>query len=50
MGEPPEIAEALIKRQEAFGLSQISLSGRSDMASAPADPLRFCREVIPLLD
>ncbi len=50
VGEPPEIAEALIERQEAFGLSQISLSGRSDIASAPADPLRFCREVIPLLD
>jgi alkanesulfonate monooxygenase SsuD/methylene tetrahydromethanopterin reductase-like flavin-dependent oxidoreductase (luciferase family) len=50
VGEPREIADALIERQEVFGLSQISLSGGSDMASAPADPLRFCREVVPLLN
>jgi alkanesulfonate monooxygenase SsuD/methylene tetrahydromethanopterin reductase-like flavin-dependent oxidoreductase (luciferase family) len=49
VGEPPEIADTLISRRETFGLSQISLSDRSDMASAPADPLRFCREVIQLL-
>jgi alkanesulfonate monooxygenase SsuD/methylene tetrahydromethanopterin reductase-like flavin-dependent oxidoreductase (luciferase family) len=50
VGEPAEIAGALVERQEAFGLSQISLSDRSGIAGVPADPLRFCREVMPLLN
>ena len=50
VGEPAEIADALVERHEAFGLAQISLSDRSGIAGASADPLRFCREVIPLLN
>jgi hypothetical protein len=42
--------EALAERREAYGLQRISLSEESGIAAAPPDPLRFCREVLPLLD
>jgi alkanesulfonate monooxygenase SsuD/methylene tetrahydromethanopterin reductase-like flavin-dependent oxidoreductase (luciferase family) len=49
MGEPRQMAEALIERQEVYGLDRISLTGDTGISGAPADPLRFCREVLPLL-
>ena len=45
-----QMAEALLERREAYGLERISLSGAPGIRSAPADPVRFCREVLPLLD
>ena len=49
LGSPAQMAEALAERHEAYGLERISLSEESGIAAAPADPLRFCREVLPLL-
>jgi alkanesulfonate monooxygenase SsuD/methylene tetrahydromethanopterin reductase-like flavin-dependent oxidoreductase (luciferase family) len=49
LGEPAQMAEALLERKQAFGLDRISLTGDGGIATAPADPLRFCREVLPLL-
>jgi alkanesulfonate monooxygenase SsuD/methylene tetrahydromethanopterin reductase-like flavin-dependent oxidoreductase (luciferase family) len=49
LGEPGQIAEKLEERAERFGLSRISIGERDDVASAPPDPLRLCREVVPLL-
>jgi alkanesulfonate monooxygenase SsuD/methylene tetrahydromethanopterin reductase-like flavin-dependent oxidoreductase (luciferase family) len=49
-GSPAQMAEALAERREAYGLQRISLSEESGIAAAPPDPLRFCREVLPLLD
>ena len=49
LGEPTQIAEALKERRERFGLSRISIGERADVAAAPPDPLRLCREVLPLL-
>ena len=43
------MAEALAERQEAYGLERISLSKETGIAAAPPDLLRFCREVLPLL-
>jgi alkanesulfonate monooxygenase SsuD/methylene tetrahydromethanopterin reductase-like flavin-dependent oxidoreductase (luciferase family) len=50
LGSPSQMAEALLERRERYGLERISLSGEGGIRSAPADPLRFCREVLPLLD
>jgi alkanesulfonate monooxygenase SsuD/methylene tetrahydromethanopterin reductase-like flavin-dependent oxidoreductase (luciferase family) len=49
LGSPGQMAEALAERREAYGLERISLSEEGGIASAPHDPLRFCREVLPLL-
>ena len=49
-GSPAQMAEALAERREAYGLQRISLSEESGIAAAPPDPVRFCREVLPLLD
>jgi alkanesulfonate monooxygenase SsuD/methylene tetrahydromethanopterin reductase-like flavin-dependent oxidoreductase (luciferase family) len=49
LGSPAQMAEALAERRAAYGLERISLSEESGIAAAPADPLRFCREVLPLL-
>jgi len=49
-GSPAQMAEALAERREAYGLQRISLSEESGIAAAPPDPLRFCGEVLPLLD
>jgi len=43
------MAEALAERREAYGLERISLSEEGGIAAAPSNPLRFCREVLPLL-
>jgi hypothetical protein len=43
------MVEALLERREAYGLDRISLSGMGGIDSAPPDPIRFCREVLPLL-
>jgi alkanesulfonate monooxygenase SsuD/methylene tetrahydromethanopterin reductase-like flavin-dependent oxidoreductase (luciferase family) len=48
-GSPAQMAEALAERREAYGLERISLSEEAGIAAAPPDPLRFCREVLPLL-
>lgn len=48
-GSPTQMAEALAERREAYGLERISLSEEGGIAAAPPDPLRFCREVLPLL-
>lgn len=50
LGSPAQIADALLERREAYGLERISLSAEGGIRSAPPDPLRFCREVLPLLD
>ena len=50
LGSPAQMAEALLEREQAYGLERISLSGEPGIRSAPADPVRFCREVLPLLD
>jgi len=47
--QPGPDADALLERREAYGLERISLSGEGGIAAAPPDPLRFCREVLPLL-
>ena len=44
------MAEALAERREAYGLRRISVSEESGITAAPPDPLRFCGEVLPLLD
>lgn len=41
-GGPAEMAEALAERRALYGLSQLSLT-------EGVDPVRFCREVLPLL-
>jgi alkanesulfonate monooxygenase SsuD/methylene tetrahydromethanopterin reductase-like flavin-dependent oxidoreductase (luciferase family) len=48
-GSPAQMAEALAERREAYSLERISLSEEGGIAAAPPDPLRFCREVLPLL-
>jgi alkanesulfonate monooxygenase SsuD/methylene tetrahydromethanopterin reductase-like flavin-dependent oxidoreductase (luciferase family) len=50
LGSPAQMADALLERRQAYGLERISLSGEGGIRSAPADPVRFCREVLPLLD
>jgi len=47
-GEPAQMAEALAERRQAYGLSRITVMAESGIALAPSDPLRFCREVVPL--
>jgi hypothetical protein len=47
-GSPAQMAEALLERAEAYGLERISLKEGSGSDYAP-DPIRFCREVMPLL-
>ena len=42
------MAEALLERAEAYGLDRISLKEGGGARYAP-DPIRFCREVLPLL-
>jgi alkanesulfonate monooxygenase SsuD/methylene tetrahydromethanopterin reductase-like flavin-dependent oxidoreductase (luciferase family) len=49
LGSPAQMAEALAERRKAYGLKRISLSEEGRIASGPPDPLRFCREVLPLL-
>jgi alkanesulfonate monooxygenase SsuD/methylene tetrahydromethanopterin reductase-like flavin-dependent oxidoreductase (luciferase family) len=49
LGGPAQMAEALAERREAYGLERISLSEEAGIAAAPPDPLRFCRDVVPLL-
>jgi alkanesulfonate monooxygenase SsuD/methylene tetrahydromethanopterin reductase-like flavin-dependent oxidoreductase (luciferase family) len=41
-GDPAGMADALAERRELYGLTQLSLTER-------VDPVRFCREVLPLL-
>lgn len=48
-GSPAQMAEALTQRHEAYGLDRICLLDEGGISRAPADPLRFCREVLPLL-
>jgi alkanesulfonate monooxygenase SsuD/methylene tetrahydromethanopterin reductase-like flavin-dependent oxidoreductase (luciferase family) len=48
-GSPAQMAEALAERHEAYGLDRICLLDEGGISRAPADPLRFCREVLPLL-
>jgi alkanesulfonate monooxygenase SsuD/methylene tetrahydromethanopterin reductase-like flavin-dependent oxidoreductase (luciferase family) len=48
-GEPGQMAEALHERQEAYGLTEMTILAEAGIAQAPADPLAFCRAVIPLL-
>lgn len=48
-GSPAQMAEALHERQAAYGLQRITLSEQHGVAAAPPDPVRFCREVLPLL-
>jgi len=43
-----KMAEALLERAETYGLERISLKEGGDNPYAP-DPVRFCREVLPLL-
>jgi alkanesulfonate monooxygenase SsuD/methylene tetrahydromethanopterin reductase-like flavin-dependent oxidoreductase (luciferase family) len=50
LGSPAQMAEALLERRERYGLERISLTEQEGIRSAPADPLRFCREVLPLLN
>ena len=47
-GSPAQMAEALLERAEAYGLQRISLKEGGDNPYAP-DPIRFCREVLPLV-
>ena len=47
-GSPAQMAEALLERAEAYGLARISLKEGGNSPYAP-DPIRFCREVLPLL-
>ena len=49
LGSPARMAEALTERREAYDLERISLSEEGGIAAAPSDPLRFCREALPLL-
>jgi alkanesulfonate monooxygenase SsuD/methylene tetrahydromethanopterin reductase-like flavin-dependent oxidoreductase (luciferase family) len=49
LGTPAQMAEALLERQQRYGLDRISLTEESGIRSAPPDPLRFCREVLPLI-
>ena len=42
-GRATQMAEALLERREAYGLDRISLKEDG------TDPVRFCREVLPLL-
>jgi alkanesulfonate monooxygenase SsuD/methylene tetrahydromethanopterin reductase-like flavin-dependent oxidoreductase (luciferase family) len=50
LGTPAQMVDALLERRQAYGLERISLSAEGGIRSAPPDPLRFCREVLPLLD
>ncbi|MCW2721080.1 LLM class flavin-dependent oxidoreductase [Pseudonocardia sp.] len=43
LGSPAQMAEALLERREVYGLERISLKEDG------VDPVRFCREVVPLL-
>jgi hypothetical protein len=47
-GSPAHMAETLLERAAAYGLERISLKEGGDSPYAP-DPIRFCREVLPLL-
>jgi alkanesulfonate monooxygenase SsuD/methylene tetrahydromethanopterin reductase-like flavin-dependent oxidoreductase (luciferase family) len=47
-GSPARMAEALLERAESYGLDRISLKEGGGARYAP-DPIRFCREVLPLL-
>jgi alkanesulfonate monooxygenase SsuD/methylene tetrahydromethanopterin reductase-like flavin-dependent oxidoreductase (luciferase family) len=49
LGEPGQIAEALLERHEAYRLDRISLAEGTDIQAAPHDPIRFCRQVVPRL-
>lgn len=49
LGEPAQIAEALIERHEAYGLDRISLTENTGIPAAPHDPIRFCQHVVPRL-
>lgn len=48
-GSPAQMAETLCERSEQYGLERIALTEEGGIRSAPPDPLRFCREVLPLL-
>jgi alkanesulfonate monooxygenase SsuD/methylene tetrahydromethanopterin reductase-like flavin-dependent oxidoreductase (luciferase family) len=48
-GEPQQMADTLRERQERYRLERITLLTEPGIAAAPPDPLRFCREVLPLL-
>lgn len=49
LGSPAQMAESLAERRERFGLERIALLDADDIAAAPPDPIRFCREVLPRL-
>ena len=48
-GAPAQMAEALLSGQEAYGLEPDLAQEEGGIATAPPDPVRFCREVVPLL-
>ena len=48
-GSPSQMAEALLERRAAYGLTRISLTEESGVPGATSDPLWFCRNVLPLL-
>ena len=49
-GSPSQMAEALLERRAAYGLTRISLTEESGVPGATSDPLWFCRNVLPLLE
>jgi alkanesulfonate monooxygenase SsuD/methylene tetrahydromethanopterin reductase-like flavin-dependent oxidoreductase (luciferase family) len=49
LGEPAQVAEALVERHEAYGLERISLTENTGIPAAPHDPVRFCQLVVPRL-
>lgn len=49
LGEPQEIADTLMERSEVMGLRQICIQEMNNIPGAEFDPVRFCRDVTPLL-
>jgi alkanesulfonate monooxygenase SsuD/methylene tetrahydromethanopterin reductase-like flavin-dependent oxidoreductase (luciferase family) len=48
-GTPAQMAESLRERRARYGLDRVTLLSEPGMTLAPPDPLRFCREVLPLI-
>jgi alkanesulfonate monooxygenase SsuD/methylene tetrahydromethanopterin reductase-like flavin-dependent oxidoreductase (luciferase family) len=48
-GEPGQIAETLLDRQERFGLDEICFQEHNEVPGAEFDLERFCRDVVPRL-
>ena len=49
LGSPAQMAEALLERRETYGLGRISLKEGGTIGGVPMDPVRFCRQILPLL-